>query len=168
MGNWVCNNSRVSNSMGNMSNWVSNSMGNWVCNNSRVSNSMGNWVSSYSSVLSFSLIGHISNIAIIVISMIFDMLNATIREVYRVRSIDNTSSIIGFSLVEGSTRVVISNRICVTVGRWFSEVRLCISGGVSNNWGMVNNRGMVDDGGMGNSNWVSNCMSKTMSNETRG
>merc|ERR1719419_646950 len=98
--------------------------------------------------------------------MVFDMLNATIRKVYRVRSIDNTSSIIGFSLVEGSTRVAISNRICVTIGRRFSKVRLCISGGVSNNWGMVNNRGMVDNRGMCNSksNWMGNGMSNWVGN----
>merc|ERR1719356_1201048 len=122
----------MSNRMGNMGNWVgnnsrmSNSMGNWVSNNSRVGNGMGNWVSSYGSILSFSLIGHISNITIIIIGMIVNMLDTTIGKVDRVRSFNNTSSIIGFSLVEGSTRVVISNSISVTVGGGFSKVRLCI------------------------------------------
>merc|ERR1719343_27251 len=137
MGNWVGN---TSNRMGNMSNWMSNSMGNWVgnnsrmsnsmgnwvSNNSRVGNSMGNWVSSYGSILSFSLIGHISNITIIIIGMIVNMLDTTIGKVDRVRSFNNTSSIIGFSLVEGSTRVVISDSISVTVGGGFSKIRLCI------------------------------------------
>merc|ERR1719431_2545836 len=158
-----------------MSNWVrnmSNSMSNWVSNMSNRMGNMGNWMSSYSSILSFSFIGYISNITIIIIGMIVNMLDATIGKVDRVGSFHNTSSIIGFSLVKGSTRVIISNSISVTVGRRLSKVRLCISGGVSNIWGMVNNRGMVDDRGMGNSYWVSNCMSnlmsKIMSNETRG
>merc|ERR1719208_557217 len=113
MSNWVSNG--VSNRVCNNSR-MSNSMGNWVSNNSRVGNSMGNWVSSYGSILSFSLIGHISNITIIVICMVLDMLNTTVRKVDRVRSINNTSSIIRLSLIEGSTRVVISNSISVTVG----------------------------------------------------
>ena len=175
MGNTVSNNSWVRNSMGNrvsnsnrvgnsMSNWMSNdsrmsnSVGNWVSNNSRVGNSMGNWMSSYSSILSFSLIGHISNISIIVISVILDMLDATIRKVDRVRSINNTSSIIRFSLVEGSTRVVISNSISVTVGGGLSKVRLGITSGMSNNWSMVDNRSMS------NSYWVGNSMSHRVGN----
>merc|ERR1712025_1442138 len=122
---------------------VSNSMGNWVSNNSWVSNSMGNWVS--------NSVGIRSN-TIIIIGMIADMLGTAIRKVDRVGTFYNTSTIIGLSLVEGSTRVVISNSIGVRVGRGLSKVRLGISTNsmVSNNWGMVDNRSM------GNSNWVSN------------
>merc|ERR1719245_2028420 len=98
----------MSNSMSNrasnsMSNWVSNnsrvsnSMGNWMSNNSWVSNSMGNWVSNSVGIRSNTIISDISNITII---------------------------IIGISLVEGSTRVVISNSIGVRVGRGLSKVRL--------------------------------------------
>merc|ERR1719187_693054 len=149
--NTVSNNSRVSNSMSNsMSNWVSNngrvsnSMGNWVSNNSRVSNSMGNWVSNSVGIRSNTIISDISDIAIIIIGMIVDMLGTAIRKVDRVGTFYNTSTIIGLSLVEGSTRVVISNSIGVRVGRDFSKVRLGISTNsmVSNNWGMVDNRSM--------------------------
>ena len=73
----------------------------------------------------------------------------------------NTGTIIGLSLVEGSTRVVISNSIGVRVGRDLSKVRLGISSNsmVSNNWSMVDKRSM------GKSNWVSysNTMSQTNS-----
>merc|ERR1719435_848104 len=151
-------NSWVSNSMshrvGNNS-WVSNSMGNWVSNNSmvsqRVSNSMSNWVSNSVSIGSNTIISHISNITIIIIGMIGNMLGTAIRKVDRVGTFHNTGTIIRLSLVEGSTRVVISNSIGVRVGRGLSKVRLGISSNsmVSNNWGMVDNRGM------GNSNWVS-------------
>ena len=166
--------------------WVCNSMGNRVSNNSRVSNGMSNWMSSNSTIVRFSFICHISNISIIVVGMIFDMLDTTIREIYRVASVDNTSSIIRLSLVEGSTRVVISNSISVRVGGGFSKIRLSITSMVSNNWGMMDNRSMVNNRGMGNSHrvgnmgywvgnnswmgnshWVSNCMSKTMPKKTR-
>merc|ERR1719370_1235051 len=160
----MSNNSRVSNSM---SNWVSNSMCNRMSNNSGMSNSMGNRMSNSISICSNTIISDISNITIIIIGMIVDMLGTAIRKVDRVGTFYNTSTIIGLSLVEGSTRVVISNSIGVRVGRGLSKVRLGISSNsmVSNNWGMVDNRSM------GNSNWVSygnsmsnaNSMSKSYS-----
>merc|ERR1719370_1448516 len=129
---------------------VSNSMGNRVSNNSRVSNSMGNWMSNSISICSNTIISDISNITIIIIGMILDMLDTAIRKVDRVGTFYNTTTIIGLSLVEGSTRVVISNSIGVRVGRGLSKVRLGISSNsmVSNNWGMVDNRCMC------NSNWA--------------
>merc|ERR1719309_1290074 len=110
--NSMCNNSRMS-----------NSMGNWVSNNSRVSNSMGNRMSNSISICCNTIISDISNITIIII----DMLDTAIRKVDRVGTFYNTSTIIGLSLVEGSTRVVISNSIGVRVGRGLSKVRLGIS-----------------------------------------
>merc|ERR1719312_331341 len=142
-------------------------MGNRVSNNSRMSNSVSNWMSSNGSIVRFSLISNISNVSIIVIGMVVYMLDTTIRKVYRVGAFNNTSSIIGLSLVKSSTRVVISNSISVRVGGGFSKIRLSITSMVSNNWGMVDNRGMGNMGywvgnnsWMGNSHWVSNCMSK--------
>merc|ERR1712224_468687 len=130
-------------------------MSNWVSNNSRVSNSMGNWVSNCVGIRSNTIISDISNI---IIGMIVDMLDTAIRKVDRVGTFYNTSTIIGLSLVEGSTRVVISNSIGVRVGRGLSKVRLGIStNSMSNNWGMVDNRSM------GNSNRVSNSMSNSVS-----
>merc|ERR1711887_175465 len=113
MSNWVSNS---------MNSRVSNSMSNWVSNNSRVSNSMGNWVSNSISICSNTIISDISNITIIIIGMIVDMLGTAIRKVDRVGTFYNTSTIIGLSLVEGSTRVVISNSIGVRVGRRLSKV----------------------------------------------
>merc|ERR1719430_2412459 len=140
--NTVANNGRVSNSMGNWvsnSNRMSNSMSDWMSNNSRVSNGMGNWMSNSVGICSNTIISDISNITIIIIGMIVDMLGTAIRKVDRVGTFYNTSTIIGLSLVEGSTRVVISNSIGVRVGRGLSKVRLGISSNsmVSNNWGMV-------------------------------
>jgi len=72
--------------------------------------SMGNWGSS---VGGSSLISDISNITIIVIGMIVDMLDSAIGKIDGVGSINNTSSIIVLSLLESSTRVVISNSVGV-------------------------------------------------------
>merc|ERR1719312_1491584 len=138
-------------------------MGNRVSNNSGVSNGVSNWMSSNSGIVRFSFISNISNISIIVIGMVVYMLDTTIRKVYRVGTFDNTSSIIGLSLVEGSTRVVISNSIGVRVRGGLSKVRLSITSMVSNNWGMMDNRSMVNNRGMSNSNWMSNSMGYWMS-----
>merc|ERR1719481_1590634 len=102
MGNWVSNSVGISSSSfisniswvcNSMGNWVSNNSGvgngmsNWVSNNSRVSNSMGNWVSNSVGISSSSFISNIGNISIIIIGMIFDMLDTTIRKVDRVGTI---------------------------------------------------------------------------------
>merc|ERR1719481_24531 len=138
-------------------------MSNWVSNNSRVSNSMGNWVSNSVGIRSNTIISDISNITIIIIGMIVDMLDTAIRKVDRVGTFYNTSTIIGLSLVEGSTRVVISNSIGVRVGRGLSKVRLGIStNSMSNNWGIVNNRSMCNSNWMSNSYWVCNSTVKSM------
>ena len=144
------------------------SKSNTMTNNSRVSNSMGNWVSNSVGISSSSFISDISNISIIIIGMIFDMLDTTIRKVDRVGTIYNTSTIIGLSLVEGSTRVVISNSIGVRVGRGLSKVRLGISTNsmVSNNWGMVDNRSMGNSNWVSNSYWACNSYSMSKSNST--
>merc|ERR1712055_943645 len=58
--------------------------------------------------------------------MVVDMLNTTIRKVDRVGTFNNTSTIIGLSLVECSTRIIISNSISIRVGRRFCKIRLGI------------------------------------------
>merc|ERR1712106_204787 len=106
---------------------VSNSMHNWTSNKSRMGNSMSNWMRNSFTIGRDTVISHISNISIIVIGMVVDSLDAAIRKVDGVRALDNTGTIIGLSLVEGSTRVVISNSIGVRVWRDLSKVRLGIS-----------------------------------------
>ena len=90
--------------------------------------------------------------------MIVDMLDTSIRKVDRVGALYNTSSIIGLSLAEGSTRVVISNSIGVGVGRGLSIVRL----GISTNSMVSKTKSMMDNRSMGNRNWVSYSMSNSM------
>merc|ERR1719414_2231263 len=110
--------------------------------------SMDNW--SWS-ILSLSIISDISNITIIVIGVIVDMLDSAIRKSNRVGSLISTSTIRRLSSLEVRLRVVISNSIGVSVRGnniwgsigWSS---------VSNNWSMIswgsmncmgNNRGSM-------------------------
>merc|ERR1719410_2237404 len=103
---------------------------------------MSNWGSS--SVVWLSLISDISDETIIVVGAILDMLDSAVRKVDRVFSINNTGSIIVLSLVESSTRVVISNSIGVRVWGRLSKVISDIS---SLDWGMVS-WGSMDNWGM--------------------
>merc|ERR1719471_680200 len=104
MGNWVGNNS-----------WVSNSMSNGMGNNSSVGNSMGNWVGNYSSlnnswtILRNTFIGHILNNSISIVS-IFNSLNSSIRESNSVAT-GGSIAISGFSLLEVGSAVVIIDSI---------------------------------------------------------
>merc|ERR1711892_678096 len=118
---------------------MSNNMYNWTSNKSRMCNSMSNSVA----IGRNTVISHISNISIIVIGMVVDSLDAAIGKIDRVRALDNTGTIIGLSLVEGSTRVVISNSIGVGVGRDLSKVRL----GISSNSTMSNHSMAKELGG---------------------
>merc|ERR1719346_827645 len=141
-------------------NWGMDSMVDWgmdgVGNNWGM-DSVSNWGSS--SVMWLSLIGDISNITIIVVGVVLDVLDSAVGKVDRVFSINNTSSIIVLSLLESSTRVVISNSIGVRVWGRLSKVISNISsmdwGMVSwgsmhsmVNWGMGNNWGSMDNWGM--------------------
>merc|ERR1719346_365290 len=115
-------------------NWGMDSMVDWgmdsVGNNWGM-DSVSNWGSS--SIMWLSLIGDISNITIIVVGVVLNMLDSAVRKVDRVFSINNTSSIIVLSLLESSTRVVISNSIGVRVWGRLSKVISNISSMVS--WG---------------------------------
>merc|ERR1719402_1787170 len=95
--------------------------------------SMDNW--SWS-ILSLSIISDISNITIIVIGVIVDMLDSAIRKSNRVGSLISTSTIRRLSSLEVRLGVVISNSIGVSVRGnniwgsigWSS---------MSNNWSMI-------------------------------
>jgi len=94
-----------------------------------------------SSVVGLSLIGHISNIAIIVVGVVLDVLNPAVRKVDRVLAINNTGAIVVLSLLESSSRVVIGNSVGVGVGRDLGQVISHISG-------VMGHRGVVGGGGV--------------------
>jgi len=131
-----------------------------------VSNNWGGMGNDWGSSVGWgSFIGDIGNITIIVIGMVVDMLDSAIGKVDRVRTINDTSSIIVLRLLESSTRVVISNSVVVSVWGNLSKVRGSISslhwsmvswGSMSNNWGMISWSSMSDDRGSMGNNWGSN------------
>jgi len=188
VGNSMCKRScnSMSNRVGNsMCERSSNSMSNRVGNSMsyRVSNGMRqNWgsmgynrsMSNSLRVGSSSFIGNFRNETIIVIGMVVHMLDTSIRKVDRVGSLNNTSAIIGLSLVESCSRVVISNSIVVAVRRHLSKVRSSISSSnrVSNGMGSVYNRGMgkdrgsMDNRGMGDERGSMDSMGNRVTNHT--
>jgi len=108
---------------------------------------------------SSSFIGDISNISLISISLVANMLDTAIRKSNRVRSLSIASTITSLSSVESSLGVVISNSIGIGVGRrlirvgWLS-IALHHRGMVGRgsvhhrgmiSWGSMDNRGMVDN-----------------------
>jgi len=98
---------------------------------------LGFWIDSR------SLIRHISDISIVVVSSVFHMLSAAVRESYRVRSGNSTGSVRGLSSIEVSLRVVISNSVLVGVGCGLLLLMVSRGGMISRRRGMVG-RGSMD------------------------
>merc|ERR1719317_1410627 len=95
---------------------------------------------------SSSIIGHISNIASIAISLVSNMLDTTIRKSNGIRSLSIASTITCFGSVEVGVGVVISYSIGVGIGGGHIWVgRGFISRGSVDNRGMVS-RSRVDNG----------------------
>merc|ERR1712106_879330 len=86
---------------------------------------------------SSALIADLRDEAIIVVGVVVDSLDMAVRKVDRVRSLNNTIAIIGLSLVEGGSRVVISDSIVVGVGGDLCKVRDGVSSSSLHNGGMV-------------------------------
>jgi len=114
-----------------------------------------------SGIVGLSLIGHISNIAIIVVGMVLDVLDPAVRKVDRVLAINNTGAIIVLSLLEGSSGVVISNSVCVGVGRDLRQV-------ISNISGVMGHRGVVSRGGVNHRGVIGGGSMDSVSNDRGG
>ena len=82
-----------------------------------------------------TLIGNISNISVVMISGILDMLGSAIRKSNRVFSNNSAISISSLSSIKGSLRVIISYSIGIRVG--FRGLLLLVVG----SWGVVGSRG---------------------------
>jgi len=105
---------------------------------------------------SSAIIGHISNIASIAISLVSNMLGTAIRKSNRVRSLSIASTITSLGSVEVGIGVVISYSVGVGVGRGLVRVgRGVISRGSVDNRGMVSRGGMDNRGSMDNRSMVS-------------
>merc|ERR1712168_1502856 len=135
-----------------MSNWVGKNWG--MSNNWGMGNNWGSisWPGNSFWVGGSSLIGDLRDKTVIVISTVLHSLDTTIRKVDRVGTLNNTISIIGLSLVEGSTRVVISNSIVVAVGRNLSKITSGIGRSrLAIDWSMSNSNGVSNSNSGGNS-----------------
>ena len=130
-----------------------------------------------------TVIGDISDISVVVVGGVLDMLGATIGKSNIVRSRNNTGSISSLSSVEVSLGVVISNSVLVGVGfilalglnirgsvvgrcrfvSWGRFIRgrgIGWGGFVSRCWGI--GRCMVDNRGIGGGRCVGRCMVDSM------
>merc|ERR1739846_302275 len=127
-------------------------------------------------VSSDSIISDISDISVVVVGGVLDMLGTAIGKSNIIRSRDNTGSISSLSSIEVSLGVVISNSVLVGIGLIsIGWLRGMVSRGSMDNRGVVDNRGMVDNWGNSNSmgngvvdgmgDWVgNNSMVDSMSN----
>ena len=101
-------------------------------------------------VLGSSLVGHISNISIITVGGVGDMLDSAVRKSNRVGSLGIAGTIRGLLSVEVGLGVVIGNSVGVGVGGNLIRVNLSLvgrGGGVVSR-GSVDNRGVISRGGM--------------------
>jgi len=149
-----CNSNRVSNSNGmGDSNRMSdsNGMGNGMADNT-VANSDSNI-----RVDSSAVVGDLGNIAIGVIGMVGDVLDPAVGEVDGVGTVSETSSIVGLSLLEGSSRELVSHTILVRVGGDLSQVIVADSMGHRMSHSMHHRSGHGVHHGTSHSHRSSNC-----------
>merc|ERR1719266_3234232 len=100
--------------------------------------------------MGLSIIGHLSDIAVISVGGVGNMLGATIGKSNRVSTVNSTIGITCFSSIEGRLGVVISDSILIGVGSRSIGLGLMVGSGGRlvgrsvNHWSMVSrSRGMV-------------------------
>ena len=86
-----------------------------------------------------SLICDISDITVVVVSMVLDVLGATVREEDVVGSFNIPSSISNFTSIKVGARVIIMDSILILVGFGF----FLVDGGVVRGRSVVRGRGMM-------------------------
>merc|ERR1719180_722840 len=121
---------------------------------------------------SSSGVGNLRYIAINVVGVVVDGLDAAVGKVHLVGALNNPSAIVRLTLAKGRARVLISNSIVVGVGGDLSKVGGSIADSMVGNRGSVDGMGGMDQGcGMGHSmaKTVSdNAVGKTVSDNTMG
>ena len=120
-----CNSNRASNSNGmGDSNGASNS--NRMGDGNGASNGMANNTVANSNsnirVGSCAIVGDLGNIAICVIGVVGDVLDPAVGEVNGVGAVPEAGSIVSLSLLEGSSRELVSHTVLVRVGGDLSEI----------------------------------------------
>merc|ERR1719278_2508406 len=94
-------------------------------------------------VLGLSIIGHLSDIAIISVGGVGDMLGATIGKSNRVSTVNSSIGITCFSSIEGRLGVVISYSILIGVGSRSIGLGLMVRSGGMVGWGGLVGRGRL-------------------------
>jgi len=122
---------------------------------------------------SSSGVGNLRYIAINVVGVVVDGLDAAVGKVHLVGALNNTGAIVALGLAEGSARVLVSHSVVVGVGGDLSKVGGSIADSMVGNRGsvdgMVDNRGMVDHrGGMDQGCGMGHSMAKTVSDNAVG
>ena len=135
-----------SNGMGN-----SNGTGDGMANNT-VANSNSNI-----RVGGSAIVGDLGNVAIGVIGMVGDMLDPAVGEVDGVGAVPETSSIVGLSLLEGSSRELVSDTILVRVGGDLSQIIVADRMGHRMSHSMHHRSGYSVHHGTSHSHRSSNC-----------
>merc|ERR1719347_116075 len=90
-----------------------------------MSHSMSFWVGSLSRVR------HLGYITIVVVGVVVNSLNTTVRKVDLIRTLYNPGTIVGLLLTEGSPRVLVSHTIIVGVRGDLTEVGIGVASVVS-------------------------------------
>ena len=127
---------------------------------------------------SSAFVGNLSDIAVVVVDVVVDMLNPAVRESNGVRSLSDTVAIVRLRSLEVGFAVVISHGVVVGVGGNLISVGLnnMVSRGMVGR-GSVNHRGVVggssmDKGGSvvdrGSNGMVGNGVGNSMSKNTVG
>merc|ERR1712181_24752 len=122
---------------------------------------------------SSSGVGNLRYIAINVVGVVVDGLDAAVGKVHLVGALNNPSAIVRLTLAKGRARVLISHSVVVGVGGDLSKVGGSIADSMVGNRGsvdsMVDNRGMVDHrGGMDQGCGMGHSMAKTVSDNAVG
>ena len=155
-----CNGNRTGDSNGaSDSNGMSNS--NRARDSNRVGDSMANNRSNIR-VDSSAIVGDLGNVAVGIVSVVVDVLDPAVGEVDRVGAVPEASSIVSLSLLEGSSRQLISHTILVRVGGDLSQIVVADSVGHRSSHSMHHRSGHGSHHGTSHSHRSSNC--HTMAN----
>ena len=159
-----CNSNRTSNSH-RMSDSNRTSDSNRMGDSNRTSDGMANNTMANSDrnirVGGSAVVGDLGNVAIGVIGMVGDVLDPAVGKVDGVGAVPETSSIVGLSLLEGSSRELISHTILVRVGGDLSQIVVADSMGHRMSYSMHHRPGHGVNHGTSHSHRSSNCNAMT-------
>jgi len=100
-------------------------------------------------ICSGTVVGHLGHVAVVVVDVVVDVLDASVRESHGVGTLGVTCAVTGLGSIEVRVGVVVSNGVLVGVGRDLVRVDLSMVGrGSMSNHGGVVGRGSMDHRGV--------------------